>query len=165
MVVLYFSCHFEVVVQRCDPCLPMLPSWSTFFISAWSFFFLSFLSFFIWLSILIIIILTSTSDKLLASISFSSFSGRFYCSFIWGLFLSLHILSVFLYLFLCVRLIHKESGSAPCQTLCVTGSGLSVGAISNPHLLASSARPGVAEKAKLHSQAGFYHCQAWGRVS
>ena len=27
MVVLYFSCNFDVVVRRGEPCLPMLPSW------------------------------------------------------------------------------------------------------------------------------------------
>ena len=26
VVVLYFSCHFDVVVQEGEPCIPMLPS-------------------------------------------------------------------------------------------------------------------------------------------
>ena len=52
------------------------------------------------LGILITITLNSISDKLLASISFSSFSGDSSFLFNWGLFLCLHIFSDSFCLFL-----------------------------------------------------------------
>ena len=56
------------------------------------------------------------SDKLLALILLSSFSGDSYFSFIWGLFLCLPILVVTLCLFLCIRLICFDTLSVewPC---------------------------------------------------
>ena len=93
-----------------------------FFISDQSFFMVS-MSFFILWSILIIIILNSLSDKLLAFLSSSSSSGEFSYSFTWGLFLCLPILAASLYSFLCIRWICKYSGVGLCQMLLVTGPG------------------------------------------
>ena len=54
-------------------------------------------------SILITSVLNSSSDKLLISILFSSFSGVFFCSLIWAMFPCLFILAAFPCLFLCIR--------------------------------------------------------------
>ena len=78
--------------------------------SDWSFFMVP-MSFFMLLSILITIILNSTSNTLLTSISSIYFSGKFSYSFIWGLFLYLLILATSLCLFLCIRQIYD------CQSL------------------------------------------------
>ena len=50
-----------------------------------------------------------------ASISFSSPSGEFSCSFVLGLFLCLPSLAAPLYLFPCIREICTDSGSDQCQ--------------------------------------------------
>ena len=55
------------------------------------------------LSLLITSVLNSTSDHLLISILFSSFSGVLFCPFIWAMFLFLLILAASLCLFLCIR--------------------------------------------------------------
>ena len=55
------------------------------------------------LSILTTSVLNSASDRLVISISFSSFSGVLFYSFIWTIFLCLLNLAASLCLFLCIR--------------------------------------------------------------
>ena len=52
---------------------------------------------------LITSVLNSASDRLVISISFSSFSGVLFCFFIWAIFLCLLYLAASLCLFLCIR--------------------------------------------------------------
>ena len=75
---------------------------SVSFISDWIFFYAAEASLNS-LSILITSVLNSASDRLLISISLTSFSGVLICSFIWAMFLCLLVLVASLCVFLCIR--------------------------------------------------------------
>ena len=121
--------------------------------------------FFMLLSIFIIITLNSLSNKSLASISSSSFSGEFSCSFICGLFLCLLILAASLHLFISIRQLCKDCGIGLFHMLLVTGPGQPVLSYQQSTARGSSAGPLCAERTRLCTITGFYHHQALGRVS
>ena len=104
------------------------------------------MSFFMLLNILMITTLHSISDKLLASISFSS-SGEFSCSFIWGWFLCLPILTPFLCI--CFYVLDR-SAKALVQHFVRRCLEIALGnlfeAISNPQLVAPFGGCGCVQK-------------------